>query len=72
MDRIVKKRKYCFHCKEYLTQAVYKRHKSEFYDEVNKEWRTKQDRYRDNIHEVEDDNVINSMLYNDTGLEQAM
>jgi len=68
MDAILKKRKYCCHCKEYLTPAVFKRHKSEFYDEIKKEWRTKQDPYHDDSHEVEDDNAIISMLYSDNDI----
>ena len=35
-----KRTRYCSHCKEEVSYAVYKRHKKEFYDARKKEWAT--------------------------------
>ena len=35
-----KRTRYCSHCKEEVSYAVYKRHKKEFYDARKKEWTT--------------------------------
>ena len=66
------KRKYCEHCKEYLTLPVYKRHKAEYYDEEKDSWTTSQDPpvYDPSI-DAEDDRIISISKFIDKVVEAS-
>ena len=57
------KRKFCDHCKQFLSLPVYKRHKADFYDEKNDVWITsaKVPVYDSSI-DAEDDYIISTSM----------
>ena len=57
MHKPERKREYCDHCKQFLTLAVFKRHKADYYDSANRSWRFDTPVY-DESRDAEDDDII--------------
>ena len=57
MHKPERKREYCDHCKQFLTLAVFKRHKADYYDSANRSWRYDTPVY-DESPDAEDDDII--------------
>jgi len=61
MNKLEKKWKYCGHCKEFLSLAVFKRHKADYFDSTNHLWRSDVHNY-DESRDAEDDKIIKSSM----------
>ena len=55
-----KKRKYCGHCKQYLSVPVFKRHKANFYNAISQKWRENETYQFNEARDVVEDGIINS------------
>ena len=56
-----KKRKYCGHCKQYLSVPV-KRHKANFYNAISQKWRENETYQFNEARDVVEDGIINSSV----------
>jgi len=60
-----RKRRYCEHCGENVSECTYKRHKEEFFNTTTGEWKKQRARRLDlpvlQDSDAEDDNIITGM-----------